>query len=209
MAKACMPNNNDYLYGGDGKDYISGGVGDDVYVGGKGDDVLIGNDAYSAGSDTYIYARGDGNDTIIESGSAGAASETDVLQFTDIDPNDVELSRVGDDLLVRIISTDEIITVTSHFYNRGPDNNVAGAGIEFIRFADGDEWDRATVQQHAWFRGTDGRDVVAADTTNAKLNDTIDGGKGDDLLFSNGGSDTFIYARGDGNDTINDDQWSC
>jgi Ca2+-binding RTX toxin-like protein len=197
---------NDHLYGGAGKDYISGGMGDDVYIGGKGDDVLIGNEGNSAGSDTYIYARGDGNDTIIESGATGAHSETDVLQFTDIDPNDVELSRVGDDLLVRIISTDEIITVTSHFYDGGPDNNSAGTGIEFIRFADGEQWDRAAIQEHAWFRGTDGRDVIAADTTNAKLDDTIDGGKGDDLLFSNGGSDTFIYARGDGNDTVYDNQ---
>jgi Ca2+-binding RTX toxin-like protein len=197
---------NDYLYGGAGKDYISGGVGDDVYIGGKGDDVLISNDVASTGNDTFIYARGDGNDTIIEAGNTSAASETDVLRFTDIDPNDVELSRVGDDLLIRIKSTDEIITVVSHFEYRLPDNNVAGAGIEFIQFADGESWDRETIQKAAWIRGTDGRDILDGTTTLAQLqvDDTFDGGKGNDVIIAGRASDTFVYASGDGNDVIYD-----
>jgi Ca2+-binding RTX toxin-like protein len=198
---------NDYLFGGAGKDYMSGWAGDDVYVGGKGDDVLISNNAFATGNDTFIYSSGDGNDVIFESGSgySGAASETDTLVLTDLTPEDVEFSRSVDDLLIRIKSTGEVITVSSHFFDRLPDNNTAGMGIELIRFSDGKEWDRQKIHQAAWFRGTDGRDVLNGTMTNAQLDDTFDGGKGNDVIKSGAGSNTFVYASGDGNDVIFDE----
>ncbi|MGQ0685617.1 calcium-binding protein [Bradyrhizobium sp.] len=193
----------DYLSGGAGKDYMSASEGNDTFVGGTGDDVIISNDAGRTGSDTFIYSRGDGNDLIFESGSQDSAADTDVLVLTDIETGDVELARSGDDLLITVKSTQETITVVSHFQDRGSDNNVAGNGLEFIRFAD-NVWDRAQIQQAAWIRGTDGRDVLSNTTTNAQLNDTFVGGKGNDVIFAGRGSDTFIYASGDGSDVIND-----
>jgi Ca2+-binding RTX toxin-like protein len=191
---------DDYLDGGAGKDYMSASEGNDTFIGGTGDDVIISNDASLSGSDTFIYSRGDGNDLIFES---GAPSETDILVLTDIDSGDVVLSRSGDDLLITVKSTQETITVVWHFYDRGADNNVAGYGLEFIRFADG-VWDRAQIHNAAWIRGTDGRDVLDNTSTNAQLDDTFVGGKGNDVIFGGRGGDTFIYASGDGSDVIND-----
>ncbi|WP_407155060.1 calcium-binding protein [Bradyrhizobium sp. STM 3557] len=195
---------NDYLAGGDGKDYIDGYTGDDTFVGGRGDDILISNDVFTSGNDTYIYSRGDGNDTIYESATSDAAHETDILVLTDLSSSDVELSRSGDDLLVRIKSTDEIITIVGQFtYPFGSSFDVAGAGIESIRFTDA-QWDRVQIQQAAWYRGTDGRDIISGAGTAAQLDSTFDGGKGNDIIYGGRGSDTFVYARGDGNDTITD-----
>jgi Ca2+-binding RTX toxin-like protein len=194
---------SDYLSGGTGKDYISGGEGNDTFIGGVGDDVIISYDVARTGSDTFIYSRGDGNDLILESQSMEAASETDVLVLTDIESGDVVLSRSGDDLLILIKSTQETITVASHFQDRLPNNNVAGNGLEFIRFADV-AWDRELIQKASWIRGTEGRDVLDNMVTNAQLNDTFFGGKGNDVIRSGRGSDTYIYSSGDGSDVISD-----
>jgi Ca2+-binding RTX toxin-like protein len=189
---------NDYLSGGGGKDYIDGSVGDDTLVGGTGDDVLTGDD----GNDTYIYARGDGNDFITEGGGIGTTSQTDILVLTDILSSEVKLTRSGYDLLIEILSTGDIITVSGQFDPRGSDNNVAGAGLELIRFA-GSQWDRGQISEAAWIRGTDGRDVLSNLAT-AQSDDTFIGGKGNDVIYAGHGSNTFVYARGDGNDVISD-----
>ena len=47
---------------------------------------------------------------------------------------------------------------------------------------------------------TSGNDTI----TGFNTDDGLQGGAGDDLLSGAGGSDTYIYARGDGNDVIND-----
>ena len=193
---------NDYLSGGAGKDYIYASVGDDTLIGGTGDDVLIANDSGTSGSDTFIYSRGDGNDTIYESGSGDARGETDVLVLTDIDSSDVQLTRSGYDLLILIKSTGDIITVVSHFAHRAPNEYVAGNGLEFIRFADG-QWDRQQIFEAAWIRGTDGRDVLE-NLSSLQGDDTFYAGKGNDVIQAGQGTNTFIYARGDGNDVIND-----
>ncbi|WP_316158348.1 MULTISPECIES: calcium-binding protein [unclassified Bradyrhizobium] len=195
---------NDFLSGGDGKDFIYGSTGNDTFVGGKGDDVLVANDSFTSGSDTFIYARGDGNDTIYESGSTDAAAESDVLVLSDLASDDVEMSRAGNDLLVKIKSTGEIITVVGQFtYLFGSNFAVNGAGIETIRFLDGD-WNRVKIQQAAWYRGTDGRDIINGTDTLSQLDSTFDGGRGNDIVYGGRGSDTFVYARGDGSDTIID-----
>ncbi|WP_316168619.1 MULTISPECIES: calcium-binding protein [unclassified Bradyrhizobium] len=195
---------DDYLSGGDGKDFMFGSTGNDTFVGGKGDDVLVSNDAFTSGSDTFIYASGDGNDTIYESGSTDAALETDVLALSDLASSDVEMSRSGNDLLVKIKSTGEIITVVGQFgYLFGSNFAVNGQGVETIRFIDGD-WNRVKIQQAAWYRGTDGRDIIDGTNTLSQLDSTFVGGRGNDIIYGGRGSDTFVYASGDGNDIITD-----
>ncbi|MGY3590313.1 Ca2+-binding RTX toxin-like protein [Bradyrhizobium sp. USDA 4341] len=195
---------NDYLYGDAGKDYLDGGTGDDTFEGGKGDDVLTNsNHGFENGSDTYIYSKGDGNDTIDDGAVAsGGTTLSDTLVLKDINPAEAVLSRVGNDLLVSIKETGETIRIAGQFAD---DFHAPGQGLEFIRFADGTEWDRVRIQQEAWYHGTDGRDVINGST----WNDTFEGGKGDDLISTSNhgledGSDTYIYSRGDGNDTIAD-----
>ncbi len=52
--------------------------------------------------------------------------------------------------------------------------------------------------------GTSGNDTING-TNNADL---MAGGLGDDSLKGGGGSDTYVYARGDGTDTITEDNWN-
>ncbi|MCA1522853.1 hypothetical protein I6F14_33510, partial [Bradyrhizobium sp. IC3069] len=195
---------SDFISGGDGKDYILANDGDDIVIGGKGDDLIYNNNGAGSGNDTYLYAKGDGNDLIVEGNSA----DTDVLILTDLTSSEVELSQQADDLLIRIKATNEVITVTGHFTNRTGDNNAAGVGLEYIRFADM-QWDRAQIHQNAWIRGTDGRDILNGRGTlsDLQLGATFDAGKGNDVIYSGRSSDTFVYASGDGNDIIYETDW--
>src|SRR5262249_2678156 len=158
------------------------------------------------GSDTFVYASGDGSDVINDATSNGAApGAIDKLKLTDLSSSEVELSRSGNDLLIKVLATGAIITVTSQF---AESVNGPGSGLEQIQFANGESWGRSQIQQKAWFRGTDGRDFFDPHTN---LDDTFIGGKGDDVIYSGyqsaSGNDTFIYSRGDGNDVIREQTW--
>ncbi|QOZ75368.1 hypothetical protein XH83_07890 [Bradyrhizobium sp. CCBAU 53351] len=202
-----------WIRGTDGRDILDGTqtLSDhflgQTFQGGKGDDVIYSGYQSGSGSDTFVYARGDGNDTISEqSWRSSGPTETDVLKFTDIGSSDVRLTRSGEDLLIKIISTNETITVVRQF---GETVDAPGMGLETIQFANGEVWNRADIQQNAWFRGTDGRDVI--DARISRWDDTIEAGKGDDIIYSGlqsvSGNDTFIYSKGDGNDTIYENTW--
>jgi Ca2+-binding RTX toxin-like protein len=118
------------------------------------------------------------------------------LKLTDLNAADVELSRSGNDLLVRVLATGEIITVLLQFNSL---STTSDPGLELIRFANGEEWGRQQILQNAWFRGTDGRDAI---TLFPQSNDIVEAGRGDDFIYSGTGSETFVYSRGDGNDVI-------
>lgn len=184
-----------WIRGSDGRDVLDNnesGQGDDTFQAGKGNDVI----QAGKGSNTFIYASGDGNDVISDGAtSIFAPTAIDTLKLTDLNAADVELSRSGSDLLVKVLATGEIITVLSQFSALSTTPN---AGLEAIRFANGEEWGRQQILQNAWFRGTDGRDAIST----SAWSDTVEAGRDDDLIYSGIGSDTFVYSRGDGNDVI-------
>jgi Ca2+-binding RTX toxin-like protein len=200
---------NAWFRGTDGRDILNGQSTlsdiqrDETFDGGKGNDII-----YSGrSSDTFIYASGDGNDIIYDTGWHTTGSNiNDTLKFTDLNAANVELTRSGEDLLIKVLTTGEVITVASQFASSLIDT---GGGIEFIQFANGEQWNRLQIQQNAWFRGTDGIDVI--DARNSRWDDTIEAGKGDDIIYtglqSGSGNDTFIYSKGDGNDTIYENTW--
>ncbi len=204
----------DLLSGGDGADALFGDNGSDTlydissqndqFRGGAGDDLIIAGLSGASGGDSFLYQRGDGND-VISDGSTNA-SETDRLVLGDINPADVELSIVGADLIIRVLSTGETITSSSFFDVYGYDNNRVG--VDLIQFADGTLWDRAAMQERAWIRGTDDRDELAS---SAGTDNIFHGRGGDDVVVSalfggsGNGSDTFLYESGDGNDAIVDE----
>ena len=176
--------------GNAGANVINGTSTSDTITGNGGNDTLMGG----AGSDTYIYAAGDGNDVIRE---VGSNADTDTLRFTNLLASDVTLSRSlvdVNDLLVRVNATGEVITVDQHFLDNAH-------GLERLQFADGTIWTRAQIQAAAWFRGTTAGETIQGTTGN----DTIAGNGGNDVLVGSYGADTYVYALGDGNDTIRDD----
>ena len=209
---------NDYLSGGDGADKLYGGTGsdyllddgvarkdvsaDDYFDGGKGDDTIVSGD----GSDTFAYRKNDGNDFI--SDSSGSTTDIDKLLLKDIRSDEVELTRSGNDLIIMVRSTNQMIVNTGFFWGSG----AAGQGLEQIVFDGGTIWDRDYIREHLVFRGTDSRETIQSDDPNAN---TFISQKGDDIIISapvrgvanpgsKNGNDRFIYSRGDGNDLFFD-----
>ncbi|WP_236759713.1 calcium-binding protein [Agrobacterium tumefaciens] len=169
-------------------DTLTGTTGSNVLAGGKGSDTLVGK----AGNDRYIHRAGDGSDFINDDSSSSA--DVDVLDLTYLSSNDVVLSRVGQDLTIKINATSEILTVRNQFYSTS-----ANWGIERLEFSDA-TWDLAMISSRAWFRGTIGADTI----TGSDADDTIDGGAGNDTLSGGVGHDTYVYSEGYGSDVVNE-----
>lgn len=200
---------NDSVRGGGGNDTIEGADGSDTLKGESGDDWLTGGldvDTLQGGSggDTYFWTSGDGNDIITES------SGSDVLKMTGgITASDLTfVGGASQDLLITYTPTGEVLTIKDHHYHSYQDYR-----IETIEFDDGSTY--SLLEGVEWF-GTTGNDVLKAgkyddtisgDSGNDKLygyagNDSITGGSGSDTLYGYDGDDTYVWAAGDGNDTI-------
>ncbi len=110
---------DDTLWGSDGHDFLSGNEGNDDLLGGKDNDTLSGgkgNDRLigAEGNDTYHFSRGDGQDIITE--YTGTADDIDLLQLgEDIGQQQLWLTRNRDDLVIRILGTQDQVTVSEHF----------------------------------------------------------------------------------------------
>jgi len=122
-----------------------------------------------------------------------APDAIDRLKFTDLNAADVELSRSGNDLLIKVLSTGAVITVT--FAIRGGLTGPTSARI------------------HPSFAGA--KPLAARDSIKTRLvpryrtdatlsirkaiERHIEGGKGDDIIYSGyqgaSGNDTFVYSR--------------
>ncbi|MGH7895537.1 MAG: calcium-binding protein [Candidatus Binatia bacterium] len=192
-----------------------GTAGPDVFEGLAGNDTILGG----AGNDTYRFYRGDGQDTITDNDSTPGNVDK-VLFAADIQPSEVSANRSGNNLVLTLGASDRV-TVTNYFLNEG----VTPYAIEQIKFLyDGTVWDLDAVKPRVLV-GTAGNDSILGFMANDTLsgfggddtlagaggNDTLDGGTGNDLLygsFSSGiyfaGNDTYLIARGDGQDTIID-----
>jgi Ca2+-binding RTX toxin-like protein len=169
-----------------GDDLIIGLRSNDTLAGGQGDDTLQGGD----GADDYIYALGDGQDVILDSPSNDGHNR--LVLAAGIDPGDVSYSRSGDDFILTF-SDGGKVTLTSQFQTY--------YGLDEIVFSDG------TVihdtEMAALVGGpTAGNDTLYGDTGE----NTLTGGAGDDLLIGGDAGDTYIFAVGDGADTIQDDE---
>ncbi len=200
------------LSGGAGDDTLNGSGVNDTLIGGRGNDLLLGG----FGDDTYVFNRGDGQDTIydynIYAGWDGGSN--DVLQFgAGIAASDIAVSESnnGQDLTFQIVGTADRVTITHGF-------DTPGSRIEHVNFADGTSWSFADVMSRVLV-STPGNDTLyAAPDLSATLsggagddtlygsggNDTLIGGPGNDLLLGGFGDDTYVFNRGDGQDTIYD-----
>ena len=125
------------LIGSTHDDTLSGSAVAEVFDGGFGNDTLRG----AAGSDDYLFGFDSSEDLIQEIGGAG---DIDRLVLSDaLEPKDVSVLRIGDDLFVEFERDDgfliDTVTITDHFLGEA-------TGIEQIVFADGTIWDRITIE---------------------------------------------------------------
>ena len=167
-----------------------------LVYGGRGNDVL-----YETDGTTYFgFARGDGDDTI--NGEASA------LYIWDYAPEDVVLTRAGsdqNDLTLSFLGSDDRVTIANHFDQTGLWST--GLGVSRVVFQNGTTWDREALSNLVLkSAASDGDDNLVGGSGNywVAWDERFEGGLGDDYLSGRYGSDTYVYALGDGSDTIND-----
>ena len=180
---------DDALEGGDGDDQLYGNEDNDILNGGAGNDVLAGG----VGADIYLFGRGSGRDVAEENASRDMAGNLVVLD-EGISAADVVVRKSGNDLVLKLADTaDELVL-------RGAATHLSGSSFSGVRFADGTEWDYATLQARALI-GTVGDDRIEGFDAQSEV---VSGGAGNDTLMGGVGADVYLFGRGDGQDVIFD-----
>ncbi|HEY0186727.1 MAG TPA: hypothetical protein VGC67_04500 [Cellulomonas sp.] len=181
---------------GSGSDTITGFVGRaDVFRGGPGDDLLVG----LSGPNTFVWSHGDGNDTVQDLEGHG----TGTLVLDGVREAQVHIDRHEYDVLLTVAESAPgagdggLLTLSSTFLDPG----VSGLGRVVLADA---SWDLETLRERYLTAGEPTAGTIVGFTDR---DDTIRGGAGDDLLIGNGGRNRFVWAPGDGNDTIADHTW--
>ena len=181
---------NNEIYGLDGNDMIEGGGGNDFIVGGTGNDYLDGGE----GSDTYYFERGWGQDEIYDSSSVGY----DIIRFApDIKAQDIEVSRSGYSIKLTLKGATDSIVIASILSPWSELENITGE----IQFSDGTSLTFDTIKQSAHqlvTYGTNDQDFIFG----CRENEVFDGRAGNDFIWGEGGSDTFIFNKGWGQDRV-------
>ncbi len=130
---------NDVIYGEAGNDTLAGGDGADFVSSGAGNDTLTGG----AGNDTYLFSKGSGQDTI--NSYDATAGKIDTVRFDyGITSDKVHISRSGNDLILAIMGTTDVLTIQNYLENDG----VTPFSVEQINFREnGMVWDLSTIKE--------------------------------------------------------------
>jgi Ca2+-binding RTX toxin-like protein len=217
-------NFNDILAGGRGNDSLNGGGGDDTYIFncGDGQDTITDNSGFNRigfgegitaddlcakldGSDFVIALKEDGksfeecSDRIrIKYHNSNVNHRMSALVFSD----GTELDLTGMMNLLGTGGNDNINwSVTQLNINAGDGNDTITAGGFNDTITGGEGNDSLS--------GGGGNDNLIGGEGNDSLsggdgNDNLVGGEGNDTLKGGNGDDTYIFNRGDGQDTITD-----
>ena len=146
-----------------------------------------------AGNDTYVYAKGDGQDVLLTDNTYG---ETNTLFFdASINSNEIKESREGNDLLLTVANSTDRIKVQNFFYNNDPNSQYNP--LQQIKFNDGTVWNNSDLLT----RGFDGGESINA-LNGTIYNDTLLSNTGNDSMNGKAGNDTYLFAKGDGQDTL-------
>ncbi len=172
-------------------------------------------------ANTYVFGREDGIDTIVDFDFT-TEQATDVLQIRPgVVPEDVIVSRVGDDLVLGLAGTADQLTIESYFASVFVVPHFASVGrtvqayrVELIQFADGTFWDATLITGMVPTLGTDADDFLLGTSQDNEIvglgghdallglegNDQLEGGVGNDYLEGNEGTD--LLDGGIGSDTL-------
>ncbi len=225
---------NDKVYGDDGDDYINASRGNDRLYDGDGNDLMYGaggNDRiYSYAGDDYVNA-GSGNDRVyVFEGEdiVRAGSGNDKVYLSDFAAF-IDGGRGRDTLVASALTGAKVLfdigsTTSGLIYA----TDLLGDIIESVKFANFKKVigvERVAFEgtlygsdYGGWVRGSGGDDTMLG----AGANDIFVGLAGDDTLIGNGGDDVlaggagtdvmtggtgadrFVFATGDGADTVTD-----
>ncbi len=217
-------NGRDSLYGGVGDDQLQGHSGDDILVGGKDNDVLYGG----AGNDTYHFYAGDGTDVVDDQISSGVGGDIihlhSVSRMEDLvvcyaaqEGGGFVENYAGQHLWLRY-SDDNIIIEngrTADNFSYVLADGTSYSRDEFLRLAATDDYLEggeggdviSSGRGNDLIYGHGGDDELYGEEGSDKLyggagNDTLNGGEGNDILTGGAGNDVYKFNRGDGSDTI-------
>ena len=214
---------NDIIFGGEGKDTLIGGGGSDYIDGGSGKNIIYGDqhdyrEHWAAGKG-YLppqyhgddFIRGGGDEDRIEGGGGhdtiygGAGNDVIWGDFGGSQPHP---QLTGNDLIYGDAGKDYLQG------NHGNDE-LHGGTEEDVLFGDAGD-DR--------LYGDEGDDILYGDNVhpgnadnrhgNDKLyggdgNDRLRGNGGNDLLYGGRGNDIYIFSKGDGIDTVEENDASA
>ena len=206
---------NDTLYGGVGTDKLTGGTGRDtfVYANGDGKDTIT---DYTAGQDTLQISSG-------SIGKTALANSNKDLVFT-VGSGTVTLTGAAakaislKDSRGSYTASNTAITLGSDFtgtmdaakYLASVKNIDGSAATKAVNITGNAQANVIKAgKTGGTYKGEAGNDTMYGGGGNDTLNggagnDTLYGGVGTDKLTGGTGRDTFVYANGDGKDTITD-----
>ena len=200
---------NNFIYGFDGNDEISSVGGNDVLDGGAGNDVLDGG----SGDDEYRFGRGYGRDRI-RNRDLGGSREDIVRLVGGLTKEDISITRQGDDLLIAINDSEDVLRVESHFGGEET-GRTARRYIDAIVFADDSKMEvgpsqfdalniasQSITEENDELHGSSAADILDGLAGNDKIygkagNDQLTGSAGDDQLYGDAGVDTLAGDAGD------------
>jgi Ca2+-binding RTX toxin-like protein len=217
---------NKFTISTDGPDALYGTPDADVVDGKAGNDTIYAG----LGSDTYKFGKGDGRD-VIASSDDPAVGKIDTLLFKPgVAPSEVSFGTApdpswwrqqggGNALVIKIAGTTDQVLIQD-FLNNGDPANTRNP-LQQIKFDDGTTWGISTILSKL-YAGTNAADIIDG-TSKGELitggagndslygndgRDTLDGGAGNDYIHegSDDGNDTFLFGKGDGQDTIDGSQ---
>ena len=213
----------DTLTGDDGGNGLAGGAGDDVLAGGRGNDLLLGEDGDDQirgnADDDTLYGS-DGDDTL--GGGSGSdrldgGGGTDWADLSDI-AGGVSVSLVsGLAVALATPDKDKLISIENVLGSSGDDLLTGDNGANELMGQAGDD-SVAGSRGNDTISGGSGRDRLRGNADDDTLlgddgddrldgggeNDVLVGGRDDDLLIGGTGNDIFVFADGDGRDTVTD-----
>uniref|UniRef100_UPI0039892B92 calcium-binding protein n=1 Tax=Methyloglobulus sp. TaxID=2518622 RepID=UPI0039892B92 len=128
---------NNVLTGNSAANTLIGGAGNDQINGSAGNDMMVGD----SGNDIYIFGKGSGQDTVNSYDTT--AGKADTVQFdTTVTPSEVQVSRLGNNLVLTINGTSDTLTIQQYMDNDG----ASAYTVEQIKFSNGTIWDVATIK---------------------------------------------------------------
>ena len=198
------------VYGGEGNDTLYGGSGHSSLYGGMGNDALLGG----TGEDVFYHSVGDGNDTIwnYDSNKDSIFLKTGYIKSATLKGNDVVLNLDSGSLTMKQAKGKKITVKTpttsyTHIYDndtKGYRTVLSGNGYIFtmdekLHAANIDATNAIDMTIYG-----DKRDnkIWMGERYGRNDHNHVYGGRGNDVIYGAGSTDTYYYYLGDGNDTI-------
>lgn len=193
----------DFIEGGAGNDKLSGLAGDDTLKGEDGNDTLNGGDGHD-----WLFA-GDGDNLVY--GGAGNDSVVSLFGRDSIvagDGDDFVVSGEGSDTLQGGNGQDSLYSIggvgTGSLLDGGDDDDflVAEAGNNQLIGGRGNDWMNSFRAGNSTLRGGAGDDGLLVWDKTVADSVLMDGGEGADFLGSSAASESYLFGRGYGSDTV-------